>query len=90
MAKIPGRLIADLLSDGTVRLVFLPADADGNASSIKARDIDAAELLFLNCGLSVERAAGLRDEVSRNKVAGVDVSVDEEVAAKFRHTFPTK
>jgi hypothetical protein len=90
MAKIPGRLIVDLLPDGTVRLMFLPTSGDGNACPITAKDIDAAEFLFLNCGLSVERAAALRVEVSRNKVARVDTTVDKEVAAKFRYTLPTK
>jgi hypothetical protein len=90
MAKIPGRLIVDLLPDGTVRLMFLPTSGDGNACPITAKDIDAAEFLFLNCGLSVESAAALRAEVSRNKVASVETSVDEDVAARFRYEFPAK
>jgi hypothetical protein len=89
MGKIPGRLIADLLPDGTVRLVFLPMSGDKDASPVKAKDIEAAEFLFLNCGLSVESAAALRTEVSLNKVAAMDTVVDEEIAAKFRYSFPS-
>jgi hypothetical protein len=42
----------------------------------------------MTCGLSPERAATLPAEVARNRVAVVDVSVDEEVAAKFRYAIP--
>ena len=90
MTKIPGRLIVDLLADGTVRIVFLSSNGDKDESPIKAKDIDAAEFLFLNCGLSVESAAALRAEVIRNKVGGADISINEEIAAKFQHTFPPK
>jgi hypothetical protein len=90
MANIPGRLIVDLLPDGIVRIVFLSSNGDKDATPITITDLDAAEILFMNCGLSAERAAALRAEMSRNKVAGEDISVDEEVAARFRHTFPTK
>jgi hypothetical protein len=81
----------DQLPDGYVSIVFLSSNGDKDASPIKAIDIDAAEFLFLNCGMSVERAAALRAEVSRNKIATVDLSVDEEVAARFRfrYAFPT-
>lgn len=90
MAKIPGKLMVDMFPDGSVRLVFLPTVGDKNASPVKAKDLDAAEVLFLTCGLSKERAAALWAEVSRNKVASVETSVDEAVAAKFRYTTPAK
>jgi hypothetical protein len=90
MTKIPGRLIVDLLPDGTMRTVFLATSGDKDASPNKAKDIDAAEFLFLNCGLSVERAAALRAEVTRSKVAAMDTVVDEEIAIKFRYIFPSK
>jgi hypothetical protein len=86
MAKIPGKLMVDAFPDGTVRLVFLPSSGDRNASPVKVEDLDAAEVLFMTCGLSKERAAALRAEVNRNKVASVETSVDEEIAAKFRYT----
>ncbi len=86
MAKIPGRLIVDLFSDGMVRIVFLPTVDQRNATPVTVEDLYAAELLFLTCGLTTDRAAALRDEVKRSKVASTDVSVDEEVAAKFRYS----
>jgi hypothetical protein len=86
MAKIPGSLMVDMFPDGTVRLVFLASIGGGNESPITAKDLDAAEVLFMTCGLTAERAAALRGTVKRNKVASVDTSVDEEIAAKFRYT----
>ena len=88
MTKIPGGLIVDMFPDGTVRLVFLADIGGGNESPVTAKDLDAAEVLFMTCGLSPELAAALRNEVERNKVASVDTSVDEEIAAKFRYTRP--
>jgi hypothetical protein len=89
MAKISGKLMVDLFPDGTVRLVFLPTVDQRNAPPVIVEDLYAAEELFMTCGLSKERAAALRAEVKRNKVASVETSVDGEVAAKFRHSMPT-
>ena len=86
MAKIPGGLIVDMFPDGTVRLVFLADSGGGNESPITAKDLDAAEALFMMCGLTAERVAALRGTVKRNKFASVDTSVEEEIAAKFRNT----
>jgi hypothetical protein len=88
MTKIPGKLMVDLFPDGTVRLVFLPTVPLGNACPVRSKDLDAAEALFVECGLSAELAAALRNELERHKVASVETSVDEEVAAKFRYTKP--
>jgi hypothetical protein len=88
MAKIPGGLIVDMFPDGTVRLVFLADIGGGNESPVNAKDLDAAEVLFMTSGLTPERAAALRNEVERNKVANMDMVVDEEIAAKFRYTKP--
>jgi len=85
MAKIPGRLIVDLFPDGTVRLIFLPTVDQRIASPVTVEDLYAAELLFMTCGLTADRATALRDKVNRNKVASADVSVDEDVAKKFRY-----
>ncbi len=82
--NIPGRLIVDLLPDGKVRLVFLPSSGDEDATPVNAKDLNAAEFLFLNCGLSVKTAAALRAEIIRNKVAGVDTSINEDIATWFR------
>ena len=86
MAKIPGRLIVDLFPDGMVRLTFLPTVGRRIASPVMFEDLYAAELFFMTCGLTAGRAAALIDKVKRNKVASTDVSVDEEVAAKFRYS----
>jgi hypothetical protein len=90
MAKIPGKLMVDMFPDGTVRLVFLPSSGDRITSPVTVEDLDAAEILFLTCGLRPDRAAMLRAEVKQNQVARVDVSVDEEIAAKFRYTIPSR
>jgi len=88
MAKISGRLVVDMFPDGTVRLIFLPTVGQRNASPVTVEDVYAAECLFMKCGLTADRAAALRDEVKRNKVASAVVSVDREVAAKFRYKRP--
>ena len=88
MTKIPGGLIVDMFPDGTVRLVFLADIGGGNESPVTAKYLDAAEDLFMTCGISAELAAALRNEVERNKVASVETSVDEEIAANFRYTRP--
>lgn len=76
-----------MFPDGSLRLVFLPSVDQRNASPVKAKDLDAAEALFMTCGLSAERAAALRDEVKRNKVASMEAVVDVDVAFRFRYTF---
>ena len=90
MAKIPGKLMVDLHPNGTVRLVFLPSEPLANASPVQTKDLDTAEALFVEYGLSAELAAALRNEVERNKVASVETSVDEEIGAKFRNTVPSR
>jgi hypothetical protein len=90
MAKIPGKLMVDLFPDGSARLVFLPSSGDRHASPVTVEDLYAAEALFMTCGLTAERAAALRAELKRNKIASVDVAVDEEVAATFRYTMPSR
>ena len=61
MAKIPGRLMVDLFPDGTVGMIFLPHTGDGNASLLTAKDLDAAELIFMTCELTPDHTASLRD-----------------------------
>ena len=80
----------DMFPDGTVRLVFLADIGGGNESPVTANDLDAAETLFVACGLSAELAAALRNEVQRNKVASLDISIDENTAQKFRYTIPSR
>ena len=80
----------DMFPDGTVRLVFLADIGGGNECPVTAKNLDEAEALFVTCGLSEELAAALRNEVERKKVASLDMVVDEEIAAKFRNTIPTR
>ena len=88
MAKIPGRLIADLLPNRTVRIVFLPDSGEGSGYPVKETTLDKAELFFMACGLSAEDATTLWAEMCDNKVAGADTVVDEELAAKFLLRLP--
>jgi hypothetical protein len=87
MAKIPGRLIVDLLPGRKVRMVFLPRNGNMDVYPIRITDLDAAELLFMACGLQAGRAAELYIEMCTNKVAGADTIVDDALAGKFRLAF---
>jgi hypothetical protein len=89
MPEITGRLLADLHPNGTVRMVFIAHTGGGNECPITAKKLDAAELDFVRmCGLSPERASALRTELDRNKVVGVETSIDATIAAKFRYARP--
>ena len=66
----------------------LPSVRLGKACPVQAKDREAVEAHFMMCGLSAERAAALRNEMERNKIARADMSVDEDVAVKFRRTIP--
>jgi hypothetical protein len=85
MAKIPGGLLADLHPNGTVRIVFIASDDGGNEVPFTVKNVDAGEIVFVTCGLPPERATALRAELERNKVAGVETSIDDAVAAKYRY-----
>jgi hypothetical protein len=87
MARIPGRLLADLHADGTVRIVFI-ANGGGNDTPFTANNLDAAEVIFMTCGLAPIRAAEIRAELERNKVCRVVTSVDDAVAEQFRQARP--
>jgi len=89
MLKIPGRLLADLNPNATVRIVFIASDGGGNEAPFTAKSLDAAKIDFVRrCGLTQERAAELRAELDRNKVVSVETSMDDTVAAKFRYARP--
>ena len=88
MAKIAGRLLINLFPDGTVRIVFLTSTGGGNETPFVANNLDAAEIVFMTCGLKPERSHALRAELERNKVASVVTSIDDEVAEKFRRARP--
>jgi hypothetical protein len=80
--------MADVLSDGTVNIVFLAIMGAGNASPVKAKNLAAAEKVFMTCGLTAELAAAMREELTRNNFVSVETSVNEEVASKFEYRFP--
>ena len=84
MSEITGKLLADLFPDGVVRIAFIPIVGGGNETRLTAKDLDAAEIVFMTCGQTPERAAALREELERNKGVGVETAMDESVAAKFR------
>jgi hypothetical protein len=84
MSEITGKLLADLFPDGVVRIVFIPIVGGGTETSLTAKDLVAAEIVFMTCGLAPERAAALRMELERNKGVGVETAMDESVAAQFR------
>ncbi len=88
MLKIPGRLLADLNPNATVRIVFIASDGSGNEVPFMAKNLDTGEVVFMTCGLSPERAAALRAELDRNKVVSVETRMDDTVAAKFRYPRP--
>ena len=88
MARISGRLLADLFPDSTVRMVFIAIVGGGNECPITAKNLDAAEIDFVTFGLTRERAAALRTELDRNKVVSVETSIYDAVAAKFRYARP--
>jgi hypothetical protein len=89
VSEIAGRLLADLHPNGTVRMGFIAHAASGNEAPLTAKNLDAAENVFVRtCGLTRQRAAELRTELDRNKVVGVETSIHGAVAAKFRYAAP--
>ena len=88
MSKIPGRLLVDMRPSGTIKIVFIARYGGGNDVPFMAKNLDTAEVVFMTCGLSPERAAALRAELDRNKVVSVETRMDDTVAAKFRYGRP--
>jgi hypothetical protein len=85
MPRITGRLLADLHPNGTVPIAFIAGVGGGNETPMTARDLDAAEIVFMTCGLTRERAAAMRTELERTKVVSVETCVDDAVVAKLRN-----
>jgi hypothetical protein len=86
MAKIPGKILAGLHPNGSVRIVFIASVGGGSGTPFTAKDLDAAEIVFMTCALTPERAAALRVELEHNKVASVEIGIDDAVAAQFCYT----
>ena len=53
-----------------------------------AKDLDAAEVVFMTCGPTPERATALRADLERNKAVSVETSIEDAVAKKFRYARP--
>src|ERR1700674_5390733 len=85
MPRITGRLLAALHPNGTVRIMFIAGVGGVNEVPFTAKSLDAAEIVFMTCSLTRERAAALRKELERNKVVCAETSIDDAVAAKFRY-----
>jgi hypothetical protein len=84
MAEIKGKLMADLLPNGTVRIAFVPCVGGGNEAPLTAKNLTTAEKEFVSTfGVSPVGAAWMRAEVERNKIFCIHVSLDDAVAAMF-------
>jgi hypothetical protein len=80
MARIPGRLLADLLPNGTVRENFLPDKTRGSAKPILSKDIGTAEKDFRETfGLTPGRAIALANELGSEKHVDIACDVDGAV-----------
>ena len=85
MADVSGRLITDLHPNGTVRIVFRQHFGGRYERPQTVKSLDIAEEEFADTpGMTPGKAAVLRAELSRNKIADTVVRIDEEVAAPFR------
>jgi hypothetical protein len=65
MTKIPGRLLADFHPNGTVRIVFIATNG-GNETPFTAKNLDAAEVIFMTCGLHADNGCGKRPVLRRH------------------------
>ena len=85
MAKIDGKLMANLLPNGTVRVVFVPRLGSGNEAPLTVKDLTTAEAeLVSTFGVTPFGAAWIREEVEHNKAFSIIVSVDDTTVALFR------
>src|SRR5260370_34622593 len=58
MADISGKLMADLLPNGTVRIVFVPTLGGGNEAPLTVKNLTTAEKEFVSTfGLTTVRAS---------------------------------
>ena len=89
MAEITGKLVAALLSNGTVRIIFVPHDGGGNEAPFIVKNLTTAEKEFVSTfGVTPVGAAWIRAEVERNKSFCIHVSLDETIAAMFCRARP--
>jgi hypothetical protein len=84
MAEIEGKLMADLLPNGAVRIVFVPSVGGGNEAPLTVENLPTAEKEFVSTfGVTPVGAAWMRAEVERNKIFSIYVSLNDTVAAMF-------
>ena len=84
MTEITGKLMTALLSNGIVRIVFVPHDGGGNEAPFIVKNLTTAEKEFVSTfGVTPVGAAWIRAEVERNKSFCIHVSLDETIAAMF-------
>jgi hypothetical protein len=87
-SKIPGGLLADLSPNGTVRIVLVSRFGGENEIPFTAKNLDAAEIVFMTCRLTWELAAAMRAELERNKVCSLQTSIDCAIVAQFHYARP--
>lgn len=84
VATLSGRLLADLLRDGSVNIVFVPNEAGGTAQPLLARNLADAEQDFVSAfGFTPQKARILIGELTSKKHVGAATSVDDAVARKL-------
>ena len=84
MSVITGKLLIDLLPNGTVRIRLIANNGGGNVAPFTARNLEIAEGAFIRTfGLTPERALELRAELERNKEFCIQMCSDDAVAAMF-------
>lgn len=64
-----------------MRIVFIASDGGGNEVSFTAESLEAAEIVFMKCGLTQERASALRKELDRDKVVSAETIIDAPLAS---------
>ena len=84
MATISGRLLVDLLGDGSVKIVFVPNEAEGSAQPLLAKNLADAEQDFVSTfGFTPQKGRILIGELTSKKHVEAATSIDEAVARKL-------
>ena len=83
MAKITGRLITDLYSDGSVQMLFIPTWDSAIMQPLLFKNLDAA-LDFMITFLAPDKAVSIREQLRRDGMVDAAISIEEEFTASFR------
>jgi hypothetical protein len=82
MAQITGRLIMNLLPNGSVTIAFMPNMGGENMNPIVARNIDGAQDALVKAfGQTPVRAGWIRADLEREGTVQGVISIDLELAA---------